>query len=155
MRFTSREDIEVPIDHVFAEISDFMKLERAALRQGAEIRRTRERATPGIGMGWHARFTLRGKPREVDTEVTAYDPPNGFAIAARSAAFGGQIGVDLVALSRGRTRMTVELVIKPQTLSARLLVQSLKLARGNLTKRFRKRIADFAAKVEDGYTSKV
>lgn len=151
MRFTSKEDIEAPIEHVFAQVTDFQSFERAALRRGAEIRCNREPARPGVGLSWHARFLLRGKQREVDTEVTSFDPPNTLAVAARSAAFAGQLGVDLVALSRGRTRMTVDLVVKPQTLSARLLLQSLKLARANLTRRFKKRLADYAAEVERRY----
>ncbi len=151
MRFTSKEDIEAPIEHVFAQVSDFQSFERAALRRGAEIRCNREPARPGVGLRWHARFLLRGKQREVDTEVTTFDPPNCLAVAAHSTAFAGQLGVDLVALSPGRTRMTVDLVVKPQTLPARLLVQSLKLARTNLTRRFKKRVADYAAEVEDRY----
>lgn len=151
MRFTSKEDIEAPIEHVFAQVTDFQSFERAALRRGAEIRCNREPARPGVGLRWHARFLLRGKQRDVDTEVTTFDPPNCLAVAAHSTAFAGQLGIDLVALSRGRTRMTVDLVVKPQTLSARLLVQSLKLARANLTRRFKKRVADYAAEVEDRY----
>jgi hypothetical protein len=56
--------------------------------------------------------------------------------------------IDLVAMSRNRTRMNVALDIRPRTIAARLVIQSLKLARQNVVKRFRKRIAGFAAEIE-------
>ena len=151
MRFTSREDIEAPIDHVFARITDFQALERAALRRGAEVRRIDERVSPGAGMGWHTSFMFRGKRREVETELTEYNPPNGITVLARSALLSGRMGVDLVALSRGRTRMTVDLVVTPKTLAAHLMVQSLKLARANLTRRFRSRVAGYAVDLEERF----
>lgn len=151
MHFTSKEDIAAPIEHVFAAVSDFPAFERAALRHGAEIRCNREPMRPGVGLRWHARFPWRGKRREVDTEVAAFDPPDGLAVTARSTSFTGQVSVDLVALSPGRTRMTVDLVVKPQTLAARLLVQSLKLARANLVRKFKARVERFARHIEDGF----
>lgn len=151
MQFSSKEDIEAPIDAVFREITDFQSFERSALRRGAEVRRTDTRDKPGVGMSWHARFMLRGRRREVDIDLVEYDVPNGIAIEARTSALLGRMRVDLVALSRGRTRLSVDLALEPRSISGRLMVQSLKLARNNLTKRFRLRVADYAVDLEDRY----
>ncbi len=35
MKFSTRKDIDAPIDHVFASVSDFQVYERAAMRRGA------------------------------------------------------------------------------------------------------------------------
>jgi hypothetical protein len=59
--------------------------------------------------------------------------------------------VGLIALSRARTRLTVDLTLEPRTLAGRLIVQSLKLARGNMSKRFRLRVAEYAMDVEERY----
>lgn len=151
MQFTAREDIAAPLGHVFARVTDFAAFERAALRRGAEVRRLDSRTTSGAGMAWHARFSLRGRQREIETELTGYDPPNGIAVEMRSPALEGALMVDLVALSRERTRLTVSLTVKPRTLAARLMLQSLKLARGNIARRFRGRIAHFAQEIEDRF----
>jgi ABC-type siderophore export system fused ATPase/permease subunit len=45
--------------------------------------------------------------------------------------------------------MTVRLEMKPKTLAARLLVQSLKLARNKLNRRYRKRVAEFVDLLEN------
>jgi hypothetical protein len=60
--------------------------------------------------------------------------------------------VDLVALSPARTRLNVDLEITPRNLAGRLLIQSVKLAKGNLSKRFRLRVAEYAMDVEDRRT---
>ena len=57
--------------------------------------------------------------------------------------------LDLVALSQQRTRMAIVLNLKPKTLSARLLIQSMKLAKANLTKRFKLKVAAYAKSLED------
>jgi len=92
---------------------------------------------------------MRGKPREVDMQVSNYDCPNGITLSSLSPAMGGDMVIDLVALSRGRTRMSVDITLEPKNLASRLLVQSLKLARGNLTKRFKLRVAEYAMDVEE------
>lgn len=58
--------------------------------------------------------------------------------------------VDLVALSRTRTRLFVSMELRPTTLSARLLLQSLRLAKGRLTGRLKTRMAEFGQRIEAG-----
>ena len=149
MQFTGKEDIEAPIDAVFAEITDFTRFERGAMRRGAEVERTDSLTEPGIGMSWQTRFKLRGRMRDVTLRLSEYDPPNGIVIAAEAATVEAVMRVDLVALSRARTRLAVDLSVTPRTLAGRLMIQSMKLAKGNLSKRFRLRVADYAMDVED------
>ena len=56
-----------------------------------------------------------------------------------------------IALSRKRTRVIVGLDMRPRTLSARLLIQSLKFAKANLYSRFEARVGRFAKDIEDQY----
>lgn len=149
MQFKGKEDIEAPIDAVFAEITDFTRFERSAMRRGAEVQRTDTMSTPGVGMNWHARFRLRGRMRKLDLRLTEYDPPNGIVITVEAATMEALFRVDLVSLSRARTRLSVDLDIRPRNLAGRLMIQSMKLAKGNLTKRFRLRLAEYAMDVEN------
>lgn len=111
MKFSTREDVEVPIDQAFALICDFDAYERSAMRRGAEVRRVDDLSKPGVGMKWAASFKMRGKKRNLELEMTRFD--------------------------------------QPTNLSARLLVQSLKLAKNSLTKRYKLRVAEFAKNIED------
>ena len=152
MKFSTREDIEAPIGFVFGEVSDFAALERSVLRRGAEVQRIDNRADNGIGMTWDTAFDLRGKRREARLELVEYDPPNALRFATASSSLHGDVTVDLVALSRGRTRLSMEMELKPQNLSARLLVQSLKLAKTSMMKRFEQRIASYARDLEEKHS---
>lgn len=151
MKFTAREDVEAPIEFVFSQISDFSTMERSAMRRGAEVQRLDKLPKPAPGMIWDARFKLRGKMRELQLELTEYTPPDRMVLTSRAVTVGGHMVVDLVALSRSRTRMSFDIEIAPKNLSGRLLVQSLKLARKHLKKRLDERISEYSDELEARY----
>jgi len=151
MKISTKEDIAAPIERVFAEISDFQSLERAALRRGAEVSRVDDQNGPCAGMAWDAKFDLRGKRRELHLELIRHDPPDTLVFASRSPNMSGGMTLDLVALSRNSTRMNIEIEMEPRTLSGRLLIQSLKLARNSMMKKFRANVDKYARGIEERY----
>lgn len=151
MKISAQEDIEAPIDFVYDQITDFDVFERFALRRGAEVQRVDTLKTPGPGMKWDAAFTYRGRVLEVKLELLSMDRPNGLVIGSRSPMMGGEIVVELVALSRRRTRVTIDVSMAPKNISAKLLIQSLKLIRSKLTRQFRERVSNYARQIEDRY----
>lgn len=151
MKFATKEDLEVPIDTVFSMLTDFESFERAAMRHGADIARDDPNAVTGVGLSWQVKATLRGKRRTFTVVMSEYDPPHQMVFDASSDAMGSKFLVELVALSRNRTRMRNELDVRPKTLAARLLLQSAKLARSTLNRRFKTRVAHFAEDLEDRY----
>jgi len=152
MKFSTKEDIDAPIDAVFAMMCDFETFERAAMRRGAEVRRTDTRQEAGVGLCWHAAFSMRGKRRQVEIEMVTFDSPNEIVLECRSEGLLTMMTLELVALSENRTRLSIAFDLKPLNLSARLLVQSLKLAKASLTKKFKLRVADFARTVEERHS---
>ena len=119
------------------------------MRRGAEVQRTDTKTVPSVGMGWSAAFNMRGKRRQVEIEMVTLDQPNEMEFECRSQGLLTHFTIELVALSKSRTRLMVSFDIKPLNLSARLLVQSLKLAKTSLTKKFKLRVAEFAKTLED------
>lgn len=145
MKFSTREDIEAPIEKVFAAVSDFDAFERRMLRRGIDIVRDDALPLDQVGASWKAKVAWRTRVYDVDAELVALSPGESYVIASVSNGIESTGGVDLVALSKTRTRMFVSLDLKPTTLSARLLVQSLKLAKGSLSRRFKARVHEFAS----------
>lgn len=151
MKFSTNEDIEAPINAVFEMFCDFEAFERMAMRRGADVQRMDALAAPGVGMTWRAAFEMRGKPREIELEIVTFERPHEILLEGTSPGMLSTTRFDMIALSRSRTRVHVELEIKPLNLSARLLIQSLKLAKNSLTRKFKQRVADYAKGMEDRY----
>ena len=151
MKFSTKEDIEAPIDAVFEMLCDFEGFERSAMRRGAEVQRVDSLTAPGVGMMWNAVFEMRGKRRDLQIEMVTFDRPNDMVLESTSPGLIGQMSFELMALSRSRTRINVELEVKPLTLSARLLVQSMKLAKTSLTKKYKLRVGEYAKGMEERY----
>lgn len=151
MKFSTKEDVEIPIDETFRLLSDFESFERMGLRHGAEISRADTMTQPGVGMKWVVKAELRNRMRTFGIDLAEYDRPNLMSFDIGSNNIKGTFLVELVALSRNRTRVRVELDVRPQTLSSRLIMQSAKLARNTLNRRYKNRVAHFASDLEDRY----
>jgi hypothetical protein len=151
MKLTAKEDVEAPISYVYAALTDFGVWEGAAMRRGAEVERLDRLRKPGPGMEWQVGFIYRGKKREVTLKLLsmALDQTLSFGGTAQPAE--AVLKLDLAEMGPRRTRVLVNLEIKPQTLAARLFVQSLRLAKAKVTRRFSMRLNQIGKDIEDRY----
>ena len=149
MKLSTRQDIEVPLARVFEDFADVEAWERAALRRGADITRTDSLGTIAPGMVWHAIFDYRGKPRDMVVTLAEIDAPYRLVFGGTSSSVDGTLTVEFLELGARRTRVMIGTEIKPRTLSARLFVQSLKLAKTKVRTRFEARVAKLCADIED------
>ncbi len=150
MKFSTREDIEAPMAYVFDKVSDFEAFEKRALRQGADVQRLKGDAI-GVGTAWDVVFQFRGRTRKLCPVLTQMDAPNGYLIETTSDGMTIVSDVTLIALSPTRTRIAVAIELRARTLTARLLLQSMKLVKSKLTNRFKSRVLDLSEDIEDGY----
>lgn len=150
MKFTTHEDIDLPVDAVFAGVTDFEGFERAAMRRGAEVQRLGDHARKGVGQAWHVNFRYRGRARDLVSEITHYEPPHRLRSLGGMGGIDSVLGIELIELAPNRTRLKADLELRPRTFGARLLLQSLKLARSALAKGFKRRVHDFARRLERG-----
>ena len=148
MEISTNEDIAAPSDYVFECLSDFKSFEKAALRRGANVQRVDEAEKLGQGAQWEVGFSFRGKPRDIKVELVEYAPSEQAAYKAIGQGMEAVMQIELVPMSRTRTRMVTTVSMDAKTLSARLLLQSLKLAKGQINKRFEGMMADYARQLE-------
>lgn len=148
MKLTSKKDIEGSIDKVWAAMSDFEAWERAAMRRGAEVSRIDTLPRPAVGMSWLARFIYRGKERKIDVKLTEMSPRTLLGFDAVSTVVEAATRVELIEMSAKRTRIHVTMEVKPRSLGARLFLQSLRLARNKVDRKFDNRIDKLATEME-------
>jgi len=151
MKLNGRTDIGAPIAFVFAALSDFEAWERAAMRRGADVHRTDKVKAPAAGMTWQARFAWRGRERQLQVKLTDLTPSTNMAIAFDGPSVHGTLTIELVELSARRTRMLMHVETKSRTLAARLFIQSLKLTKRRVQKRFDGRLAAIAHDIEQKF----
>lgn len=150
MKFSTREDIEVPIADTFAQVSDFAAFERRALRNGAQVTRV-DTGPVKAGSQWDIAFKFRGRDRTLVANLAMLDAPHSYQVLGTSDGMAFMTEVELVALSPTRTRIMVGLDIRAKTMTSRLVLQSMKLAKSKLTKRFRARILELSEDIEESY----
>lgn len=151
MEFKAREDIEAPLDYVFKEITDFPSFERSIMRRGGDVVPLDGPQPPAVGAGWQVHFRLRGKDRTVAARLIEVDPTGGITIEAGSDNIDGLAQVELVPLSRSRTRLNVIFAAQPKTLPVKLLFQSMRFGKHRMTQRFKAMVLTFAEDVEARY----
>ena len=81
-------------------------------------------------------------------DIRRYERPEWLEYEGTSQGFHLILTLQLMALAKGRTRLSTGFEVKPRTLGARLLVQSAKLGRGNLERRYDERVKAFARAIE-------
>lgn len=151
MKFSTRQDIDAPIGFVFEALSDFEARERAALRHGIEVTRADDLTAPAPGLAWRATFALRGKPQLLEMRLQDYVPPERMLFLAETKALFGSLSLDLMNLSPQLTRVIVGLELKPRTIAARVMLQSVRLAKHRAQARLERRVQSDAQEIESRF----
>lgn len=147
MKFSTRQDTDLPADDLFRAVGNFSGIERMLVRRGASVQRLDGLAAPGVGMGWRIGFDWRGRRRQSQLSITEYRPSEVIALAGSSEQFELAIRMTVVALTRGKSRLIFEADVQPRGMKARLLLQTAKLGKSQLDRKFAARIGDFVTRL--------
>ncbi|MDO5612102.1 MAG: SRPBCC family protein [Paracoccus sp. (in: a-proteobacteria)] len=143
MKFSTRKDADVPADQLFAAVTDFPRMERMLMRRGVAVARIDPAQEPGNSMAWRIAFDWRAKRREVRLDVARFDRPEQVGITGMSDPFEMVINMTIVALSRTRSRLIFETDLRPRNMKSRLLLQTARLGKAQLDRRFARRVGEF------------
>lgn len=148
MKFSASQDIALPASAVFSKITDFEAFERLALRRDVAVNRRDRLPQAGVGSSWEIDFIYRGKPRNLLLEVAEMRPDGLLAMIGRIGGFDLNVSMATQDTGPGRSRLAVEMDVKPRSLSARFLLNSIRFGKRGLERRFARRIADFGRALE-------
>ncbi len=149
MKLTAKTDIEAPTSFVYASLLDHASWESEALRRGAEVERPADMPLTGVGAGWRLRVPFRGKVRKVLVRIDSVVQDSLLVCGIEGQAIEGSSTMEMLALSPRRTRLRVQLEIKPKTLAARLFLNTLRLAKGRVQARLEKRLRQLGQRIQD------
>ncbi|MCZ0964432.1 hypothetical protein [Paracoccus benzoatiresistens] len=143
MKFSTRIDTDIPASDLFHIAGDFSRSERALAARGVLVRRIDPAQEPGTGLGWEIDFNWRGQRRMVRLDVTRFDHPSHITLDGHSDQFELSINMTVLALSRVKSRLLFETEVRPRSMRARLLLQTAKLGKSQLDRKYDQRITDF------------
>lgn len=147
MKFSTRIDADMPAPQLFDRVSDFNRLEQSLIQRGASVSRIDPAKEPGTGIGWDIAFDWRGKERTLRLEVLRFDRPERVTMSGESEALELTIDTTVIALSQTRSRLVYEADIRPRNMRARLMLQTAKLGKARLDRRFDKRIRELVGEL--------
>ncbi len=142
MKFSTRQDTAHGAAALFGAVCDLSRIERAMLRRGAELRRLDPERPLGEGSSWEVGFDWRGHPRKLTLAVATLDPPERLVFAGRLEQFDVTIAMTVVALSPRKSRLICEVDVSPRGMKARLMLQTARLGKAQLDRRFAERVRD-------------
>jgi hypothetical protein len=149
MQFKASETVTGGIDAVFAAISDLAHYERKALDAGLAVRRLDKLPAPAPGMQWEVPFRAKGRDRVAEVELVRRDAPTRMRFEGRVQGLLFEADLDCRVLDADATEVTVTTKLRAKSITAKVLLQSMKLARSTLNKRYRKRVRKALRELED------
>lgn len=135
MKFRVSEDLDAPRSMVWARFTEFSGIEADARGRGATLTRIGNWTTPSEGAEWRGEVKVRGKVRPVTARIARLVPEELCLIESRIGGMACVHEMSFVAMSPEVTRVAVMLDLSAHTLAARLILQTMKLARGRVMQR--------------------
>lgn len=151
MKLTAKTDLEAPVEFVHAYLCDDAAWEREATRRGIEVERPADMPLTGVGAGWRIRVPFRGRIRDVLLRLDDLVQNQSIAYSFEGQALVGTTVMETKAISPRSSRLKVTIDAKPKTLTARLFLNTLRLARRKVEDRLEKRISQLADRIEERY----
>jgi hypothetical protein len=135
LKFRISDDIEAPIDWVWEGFTDFAAIEADIRARDAELSRVGDWKEAALGVAWRGSVPVRGKVRTIEARIAGFIPEEQLRVESRIGGMSCDYEVVFAPLSAEVTRVSVTLELKASTLSARLLLQTLKIARRKVVQR--------------------
>ena len=151
MKLKVAEDVDAPIGFVFAHMSSFTQFETEIRGRGADLTRVGNWTEAGLGVRWRGSVQVRGKMRKIEAEVAEWVPDDTIVTETTVGGMDARYQMTFIALSPEVTRVATELDLKPRTLTARLIIQTMKLARGRVLQRMTATLARQSNEIEGAW----
>lgn len=145
MRLEPTTTVPASPEVVFDKLTDLAWIEGILGARGVVLSQT---AGTGVAAGsaWQADFTARGAQRSIRVSLSRCDAPTDIVAVGEGKLIKATVDITLSASGTG-TSAQFAVEAEGLSLQGRLLVQSAKLARGRIEKRFAKGVEKLGAQI--------
>lgn len=153
MRLTAVHAINAPLDFVFREFTNFADFEAHAQERNLSVKRTDSLDDVGAGMGWEISGVVRGKHRDVSVTMDDFRQNDTMQYTSATGAMSGKMFFEFEDLGSDVTEVTFHVDPTADSISSRLILQSIRLAKNSVEKRIKKSMRIFGETIETKYTA--
>ncbi|MDG4647114.1 hypothetical protein P6F26_01540 [Roseibacterium sp. SDUM158017] len=135
MKFKVAEDVEAPLSWTWAGFTDFSAVEADIRARDADLERVDGWQVARPGAAWRGSVPVQGRAQPIEARITTFAPEEAIVIESRVGGMACTYEMTLAPLPDGMTRVSIVLELRASTMSARLMLQTLKLARRRAMRR--------------------
>ena len=150
MRLASKTHVAAPVGFLHGRVTDFDHLEALARSFGATVERQFD-GPPLVGCIWDLVLTIKQHPRQMQTSLADWVPDQELTFDSQMQGLHIETRVTMAAEGAERSRLNIVIDMRPQTLKARVLLQTLRLARHRIEQGFDSRLEGFATDIGKAY----
>ena len=139
-----KAQVNAPMDWAFTALCDHRFFAARAAANGVTVTSPDTPDTPFADRTWQASGPFRGRPRTADISIKSIAAPVRLQLISTVSNIEAHTDIEFLETGRRRTRMKIRVGLLPRSMTARLIVQSLRFSRPRLTRRLDKATTRFA-----------
>ncbi len=143
--------INVPKAFAFARATDFVQFEAEGFGKLSPFERRSEIEAPNIGTRWRTSSEFQGRARRFSLELLELKPSELMVLGNKSEKYDIEARFSFEEHTEGETEFSFKLVAKAQSITARLILQTIQLARGRIESSMTTEFEKMGRNMEDAY----
>ncbi|MCF6274107.1 MAG: hypothetical protein L3J37_13165 [Rhodobacteraceae bacterium] len=151
MELSYKSTINVPHKFAFERATNFEKFEIEGFGKLAPFEPVSDIRAPEIGARWKTSSEFQGRPRRFSLQLFQLEPSQKMVLGNKSEKYDVEAHFDFEDIAPEETGFSFLLVAKAQSITARLILQTIQLARGRIESSMKADFETMAQKMEAAY----
>jgi len=144
-------DINVPQRFAFERATDFALFEEVGFGKLEPFEPRSEIRAPEIGARWRTAAEFQGRPRRFSLQLLELETPEWLVLGNKSEKYDVEARFRFTDMGEAQTAFSFHLVAKAQSITAKLILQTIQLARGRIEKSMQADFEAMAKRMEAAY----
>lgn len=151
MELSYQSIINVPQAFAYARATDFERFEAEGFGNLAMFEPRSEIRAPEIGARWRTAAEFQGRPRRFSLELFELIEPSKLVLGNKSEKYDIEAHFDFIENGPEATEFQFKLDAKANSITAKLILQTIQLARNRIEKSMNEDFVNMAQKMEAAY----
>ena len=151
MEITYQRIINVPPSYAFARATDFRRFEAEGFGNLAPFEPRSEIRAPELGARWRTAAEFQGRPRRFSLQLLEMTEPNHLVLGNKSEKYDVEAQMSFKPTGTNATSFHFTLNAKARSITAKLILQTIQLARGRIVKSMQSDFETMAKRMEAAY----